>query len=96
MGSIQCADAEHEPNAHFLFPMQLQLDHLRHWEANHPEIQRDAHGGICPGQSVHVDASATVFSVPFLPVVGDGPALECPGKDKDDTVYNVENDRTPE
>lgn len=93
---LQCTHAEHHSNTHFLLPVQIELQHLRHREANHPDIERDTCCCICPAQSVQINASSMVFSVPLIPIVIDWPALEYADKDKDDVVYNVEANGTPD
>lgn len=88
--SLQCTQTKHDDNAGLLGERELEVDQLRQRYPQHPKIHSNADGGVCPYQSVDVDAVAVMFPVPLRPVVGDWPALEDCNDDEDNTVQDTE------
>lgn len=95
--NLQSSNAEHQGDADLLLPVKVQLAQLREGNAQHEDIQGDAHGSVGPGHGADVDTLAAALAAPVGPVVADGAALkqrrDDEGHAKDDIEgHGTEND----
>lgn len=92
---LQSSDCEHHGYAELLLPMHFEIGKLGEGERKHPEVKQDADGRIRPPESIDIQTTAVVFSVPARPIVADGPAREDSQESEDEPDDEVEDDRAP-
>lgn len=94
---VQCSEEKHDGHADLFRPVQLELGDLAQRDANHPNVEGDADGGVGPAKGVDVDAPPRRVRLDVLrPEVVDGGALEDGGDDKGRAVEGVGDDGGPE
>lgn len=52
---LQSSNDKHGGNTNLLLPVQFELTDVPHWDAQHPEIQDDTDGCICPADRCNVE-----------------------------------------
>ncbi|KXH37339.1 hypothetical protein CNYM01_01352 [Colletotrichum nymphaeae SA-01] len=66
---------KHDHNLHLLPLSQIQPQHLRNRQPQHPHIERNIYGGVRDEHGIHVNTVPRVAAVPALPGVAEGAAL---------------------
>jgi hypothetical protein len=90
------AHAEHECDTNLLLPVHLQAPELPEGYAENPQVQRNADSRVGGSDGVDVHAVALVQSIPLVPEIGNGLALENGHNDKGQAPCDGESDRSPE
>lgn len=54
-GFLQSTDEEHHGHADLLLPMKVEISDLPHRDCNHPQIQGNTDGCVCPSDGITVE-----------------------------------------
>lgn len=87
---------KHNHNLSLLPLSQIQPQHLRDGQSQHPRIERDIDGGVRDEHGVDINTISRVAAVPAFPSVAEGAALVQVGDGEGETKQEIEGLGAPE